>query len=904
MPPNRTRDGEGGADPGEGDGGPNRVVAPREDAGSTWSARRILTWIGGAAAALLVLYLAAALVLRTLVPPERLAAWAEPRAEAALNRDVEIGGAELTIFPHLGVALRDVTVGNLADFEGPPLARAGRAELRVALWPLLRGDVTVDEAVARSLDVRMQVDEDGDSNFGDLLPASGEPEPGAGEDGPVPVSLAVRSVGVEDSRFEYRDRSSGRLLLLDGLRIRGSLTPSDEGWEVQADAGADELTAELPSVRQTPLRPGEVTARLRMRADTGFDRVDIDEGRATLGGVPLSVTGRVDSLRAPVRRLSLSLDADSLDLASLAGSAPAGAVPDAVESLAGTATLRIGLAGALGEGSVPEASGMLRLREAGATLSGRGRVAEGVNGTLRVRGDTLALEGLEGSLLGGPFRMAGRMALDSTRAFSGRLESTVSLSALRAGEAGPGPTGTVEASLDLAGSAGDPAATTARGPVALRDVVLPADSPRSPVRIPSGELRFEGRSLSWSGLSVMIGEDRLTTGGRVDRWAGFVSEDAPLPAVRGRAEAARLDLDRLLPKPDDAPTFGQLLFARLGRDSVDGRSTADVARELGFTRPASLPAAGELEIAVDTLLFSPYRFQPATALVEFGPELVRVTRSELGLFGGTLEMTLSASLGEAEEQPFSATVTGRGLGAGDFLSTSSPLGRLLTGTMDLDLEATGRLNGVLLPVRDSLLGSGRFTVDGGGMGENPVTGAVSDLLAYPALRSPSVQSVAVPFSIRGTSVRFDTARLATAAGAMSWAGSLDLAGGLDLGAELQVPRSRLSQLSLKGAGLPGDVLSRLQEGEGPLRLGLGIGGSVSSPRVGLDTDALRARAKEAAARTAEEAVEKRIDQGRDALEKRARGLLDRLTGRRDTAAADTAAVDTAGATATDTTGGR
>jgi hypothetical protein len=56
-----------------------------------------------------------------------VAACVVPRAEAALNRDVEIGGAELTTFSHLGMALEDVTVGNLADLQGPPLARAERA---------------------------------------------------------------------------------------------------------------------------------------------------------------------------------------------------------------------------------------------------------------------------------------------------------------------------------------------------------------------------------------------------------------------------------------------------------------------------------------------------------------------------------------------------------------------------------------------------------------------------------------------------------------------------------------------------------------------------------------------------------------------------------------------------------
>lgn len=908
MGPNRRTGGEPGGNrdedaPSTGSAAPDGP-GPREvpgdgggENGGFPDARRVLAWIGAVVAGVLVLYMGAALALRMLVPPETVAGWAEPRAEAALNRDVEIGGAELTIFPHLGVALTDVTVGNLVGFEGPPLARAERAEMRVALWPLVRGDVVVDEAVAGGLDVRLQVDEEGASNYGDLLPASEGRDPGpAGSS--LPISLDLRSVGVRESRAEYRDRQAGRLLLLNDLQVQGSLTPGDDGWQLQADAEADELAATLPSLRETPMRPGDVTLRLRTRAGEEFGWAEIDEGRLVLGGVPLSVTGRVDSLRAPVRRLSLSLDADSLDLSSLAGSAPAGAVPDAVESLAGTATVRIGVTGAVGGDSLPEVSGLLRLRDGGASLAERGRVAEGLDGTLRLRGDTLGVEGLEGRVLGGPFRLEGALALDSTRAFSGRVESSVSLSSALPRETGPTPSGTVEASLELSGRAGRPAETSARGPVELREIVLPADSPRSPVRIPRGELSFEGRSLSWSGLPLVVGEDRITTEGRVDRWAGFVASDAGLPSVRARAESDRLDLNRLFPQPDDSPTYGQLLFARLGRDSVGGRSTAEVARALGYSRPPSLPAAGELEVAVDTLIFPPYRFQPMTARIVFGPDLIRVPTARFGLFGGTLEQTLSVSLGETEGQPFSVSMTGRGLRAADFLAASSPMGRLLTGTMSLDLEAAGRLDGELLPVRDSLLGNGRFTVEGGGMSQNPVTSAVADLLTYPALRSPSVERVAVPFRLEGTVVRFDSAGLTTAAGALSWAGSMDLGGSLDLGARVQVPRSRVPELNLKGVGLPGEVISRLKQGEGPLQLGLGFGGTISSPRARLDTDALRARSEEIAREAAREEVQERIDRGRGSLEKKARGLLDRLTGRGDTAVADTAPPDT---TAPDTT---
>lgn len=861
--------------------------------------RRIAVWLGGVLAGLLILYLAAALALRTLVPPESLARWAEPRAEAALNRDVRIEGAELTLLPRLGVALRGVTVGNLEGFEGPALARLDRAELRVALLPLVVGDVVVNEAVLVGPDLHLQVDADGDSNFGDLVPASGEAGRGAGP-GPLPISLTIRDVTLERGRAEYRDRRSGRAVIVDSLEGRGRLTRSDGHREVLLEGRARGLRVGLPELRDEPFRPGAAGARLRLRTGDGYRWLEVREGTLSVAGASFSADGRVDSVRSPVRRLSLVLTADSLELDGLARSSPAGTLPDPVESVEGVASLRVDVVGPIGGGAAPSVSGEMRLRDAGATVAGRGPVVQGLSGTLRARGDTLTAERLEGTVLGGPFRLTGRLALDSTRSWTGEVESTVSLARLApAGPSGP-PSGTVEAALDVSGRAGRAAATRARGTAVLRDVVLPADSARAEVRVPEGTLRFRGRSIAWSRLGVGLGTDGLTSTGRLERWPLLLADSDDRPSLRGTVESVRLDLDRLLPRPEDAPGYGRLLFGRLGRDSLADGHPGDAAAEVGYARPSSLPVAGVLELEVDTLLVRPYRFERLDARLEFGPDLIRVEGAEFDVFGGSVRQSVSLALGEGDRQPFSFSMEGRGMRAGDVLETSSPLGRLVTGTMGLELETTGLLDRRLLPDPDSLVGRGRMTVEGGSLSENPVTGALAGFLSYPALHSPSVERASVPFTLRGSSVTFDTARLNTDAGGLDWTGSVDLGGGLDVGARLRVPRSRLSEIDLEGTSLPGRLLDRLRGGgEGPLELGLRLGGTVASPRVGLDTDALRSRARE----EADDRIRRGVERGRELLEERGRGLLRELGG--DTAPAappESVAADTAGVAGPDSVG--
>lgn len=724
--------------------------------------RRVALWGGGLVAGLLVLYLAAVLGLRVLLPPETLARWAEPRAEAALNRDVEIGGAELAVFPHLGVALRDVTVGNLAGFRGPPLARLERAELRVALLPLVRGDVVMDEASATGVDLRLQVDEDGDSNFGDLLPASEEERAGP-EAGAAPVSLPIREVHVERGRFELRDRRTGRAVVLDSVEASGSLAREESGRLVRLEAGSRAVTVVLSDEREGRTLPGDAEARLRLRTSERFESLEVLEGRLTAGGVPLTVSGRVDSLRSPVRHLSLTLRADTVPLGRLVG-ARSGVFPaDSVEGVEGTISLRVGLTGPVGGAGAPRVDGRLELRGAGGSLAGRGRVVDGLSGRLLLRDDTLVAEGVRGTLLGGRARLAGRL----------------------------------------------------------------------------------------------------------ERWPQLLAGSEPRPRLRLSVRSDRLDLGRLLRRPEHAPTYGRLLFARIGSDSLDGRAAGETAAELGVSRPGPLPGRGVVELAVDTLLVPPRLLESVDARVEFGPGLIRVDGAEFVVDGGRLRQSLTVALGEAERQPFSFAMRARGLRAGEFLAASTPLGRLATGTMSLELRAAGLLDRRLLPHRDSLTGSGRLTVEGGGLAENPVTASLARVLSYPPLRSPSLERADVPFTVRGSSVTFDTARLATAAADLDWTGSVDLADGLEIGARLRVPRSRLGELDLDGIGLPAGLPDRLRGGEGPLELGLRVGGTLGSPRFRPDPDALAAGVREAAA----EAAEERLERERGRLEERARGLL-------------------------------
>ena len=94
-----------------------------------------LRWALLACGALALLLAAAALALRLLFPPEKIRSMAMERMRRSLGREVRIASASIGL---RGVELDDFSVSEVPDFKAGTCLKAGRARVRVLLWPLLR----------------------------------------------------------------------------------------------------------------------------------------------------------------------------------------------------------------------------------------------------------------------------------------------------------------------------------------------------------------------------------------------------------------------------------------------------------------------------------------------------------------------------------------------------------------------------------------------------------------------------------------------------------------------------------------------------------------------------------------------------------------------------------------------
>lgn len=256
--------------------------------------RRHLRRLSGALLVLLLLApVAAVLGALLLVDPNAWRGEIEAAVQQATGRAVRIGRLSLvaSASPTLGIA--DIALANAPGGSRPDMVTVARAEVKLALLPLLAGRIEVARLLLVRPDILLERDPAGRPNwrFGPLRPPGparpGPPPPlaapsPAAPSGPAPAIL-VRSLRIEDGRLTWRGRPPAAPLRLD-LRV--------------LEAGADDMAAPVTLSAQG----AQAGQALAVMAETGPLAALLDPSAAVpwpvkltleTPGARLTVTGAV-----------------------------------------------------------------------------------------------------------------------------------------------------------------------------------------------------------------------------------------------------------------------------------------------------------------------------------------------------------------------------------------------------------------------------------------------------------------------------------------------------------------------------------------------------------------------------------------------------------------------------------
>jgi len=270
---------------------------------------KILFGLIGAAVLLLVL---AAFLLSLIYDKEDLKNAIAGQVYKQTGRELSINGAlDFSVFPWVALEVGDLSLSNAEGFGDQPFAKIGNARVGVALIPLLRKQISVDEVTLEGLELAMVVNEKGQNNWDDL--ASGE-EPALDEDSSPGMfsSQRVAGLNIHDANIDYRDLESGSHFRLSSFSMKTGILGDDKPVPI-------ELEAMLEDVSAGSRAEFELTATAAIDLET--ERYTLDGFELTLaleaGESNHSVLIRAPQLNLNMAAQTLALDSFTAELAGI-----------------------------------------------------------------------------------------------------------------------------------------------------------------------------------------------------------------------------------------------------------------------------------------------------------------------------------------------------------------------------------------------------------------------------------------------------------------------------------------------------------------------------------------------------------------------------------------------------------
>lgn len=131
------------------------------------------------------------------------------------GRTVQFNGPiSLSLFPWLGVTLKDVTLGNAIGFNEQNMLTAQEIDAKAAVLPLLRGQFEVGKLVLNGATVNLTRDKAGRTNWADLLAheqSASSSNAGRGTEAKAkPLALAIGGVSIQNATVNWRDEMTGQ----------------------------------------------------------------------------------------------------------------------------------------------------------------------------------------------------------------------------------------------------------------------------------------------------------------------------------------------------------------------------------------------------------------------------------------------------------------------------------------------------------------------------------------------------------------------------------------------------------------------------------------------------------------------------------------------------------------------
>ena len=734
-------------------------------------------------------------------------------------------------FPSASVTLEDFYLKGTGAFENDTLIQAGELTAAVNLFSLF-GDSGYDisKIIIEDTKVKAIVLEDGKPNW-DVMKASAEEDTvqeTSAESSPFRIKL--KRLSVKDLSVSYDDRQAGMYAAIENLRATCSGDFGSERTLVDLELKTPALTYRTGGVPF--LNRAALEADMNVDADLVNNKFTLQDNSISLNAIKLNIDGWATMQKDGVG-MDIKLNTNEVGFKELLSLIPAIYAKDFQDlKTDGKASLTAFAKGTLTQEQMPQFEVALNVENAMFRYPSLPAGVDGINISATVKNPGGNIDATEVTINPFDFTLAGNPF--SLKAIVKTPTSDPDLQATAKGTLDLGKikdvypledmsfNGTIQADMNLAGKLSyiekeQYDKMKAEGSIRLNGMKLNMkDLPT--VAIQRSTFSFSPRYLQLSETTVNIGNNDVTLDSRFENYLGY--------ALKGSTLKGSLNISSNHLNLND--------FMSTDTTAVQAQATADTTATTSSTGTIRIPENLDFNMQANLkeVLFDKMKLENVngTLLVKNGT--IDMRNLSFNTMGGSITANGAYSAPKASQPHLNAGFDMKNIGFAQayqelgLVQQLAPIFKGLKGNFSGNLQIDTPLNENMSPVMQKVQGSGNLSTKDLSLSGVKFIDQVADIVKKPSMKEIEVKDLNLGFEIKDGRVNTQPFDLKLGDYTMNLSGSTGLDQTIDYTGKITLP-----------SGGIGSALGTVD---------MTIGGTFTSPKVGIDMASLAKNAAEQA----------------------------------------------------------
>lgn len=771
---------------------------------------------------------------------DKIEALVKEEGNKMLNAEFDFGGLDISLirnFPLASITLEDFYLKGINQFESDTLVSANEITAAVNVMSLF-GDEGFDikKVLLDGVSVKAIVMPDSTVNW-DVMKPTDEVEETPADTTSAPFRIKLQQLTINGFNLIYDDRLANMYAKIENMDAGCSGDFGSARTMLALETAVEALTFSMDGVPF--LNKAHIAANMNVDADLHNNRFTLSENTIQLNAIKAAVDGWV-ALTDEGIDMDLKLNSNEIGFKEVLSLVPAIYSKD-FEGLKtdGSATLAAWAKGSLiGDSIVPQFNVSFDVKDAMFQYPSLPAGLNKININAKVENPGGSIDATVVNvapfsfvLAGNPFSIALKLLTPiSDMQFDVSAKGKLDLGKIKDVYPLEDMTlnGLVDADMSVSGRMSyvekeQYEKVKAQGNVRLNNMLLNMEG-MPDVNIKNSALSFNPRYLELSQTTVNIGKNDVTLDSKFENYMGYALKGTTLKGtlnvksnyfnLNDFVSADTTAVNATASTEVDTTAMGVIYVP----ENIDFRMKADFAKVL-FDNMTFGNMNGEL-------------------LVKDGK--VDMKNLSMNTMGGSVVVNGFYKAVEKSEPEFDAglklsnIVFAQAYKELDMVQKLAPIFNGLTGNFSGSMKIATKLDATMSPVIQTLTGSGSLSTRDLSLNNVTVIQKVADIIKKPSLKDTRVKDLNVEFTIKDGRVNTKPFNIKLGDCTMLLSGSTGLDQTIDYRGEITLPASvgKVSQLGT---------------------VDMTIGGSFTSPKVGIDMEAL---AKKAASKAAESAIDK------------------------------------------------